>query len=176
VVDYQESEPHEEEPHEEDPYYYVPRRRRKKGPPWAAIAIISFVGLLAFGAVVATIVKAKNAREAARAMKKVDRAEPVRGEPVRAEPARWDRGDAARERQSEREREERGSDFMGIVLLFFAIPIYFLPTIVALLRKHNNLGPIVVVNFRLGCVFVGWVVALAWALTDQAPSRRAGPI
>jgi hypothetical protein len=169
VVDYQEPEPHEEEPHEEDPYYYVPRRRRKKGPPWAAIAIISFVGLLAFGAVVATVVKAKNAHEAARATKKVDRAEPVR-----AEPARWDRGDAARERQSE--REERGSDFTGIVLLFFAIPIYFLPTIIALLRKHNNLGPIVVVNFLLGCVFVGWVVALAWALTDQAPSRRAGPI
>lgn len=180
VIDYEEAECQEGEPYEEEPYY-VPRRRRK-GPPWIAIAIIAFVGILALGAVAATLVKAKKAHDAAKVKKKVDR----------AEPQRWDRNvaavdrEVARERELERERagewereserEEAGRTLVTVLVLLLAVPLYFLPTIIALLRKHNNVAPIAVVNFLLGFVFVGWVVALAWALTDQAPSRRAGPI
>ncbi len=57
----------------------------------------------------------------------------------------------------------------GMIAIAF-IP-YFLPTIIAVFRKHPNTAPIVVVNLLLGWLLVGWVVAMAWALTAQQESR-----
>lgn len=48
-----------------------------------------------------------------------------------------------------------------IVLLFF----YFLPTIVALARRHQNGLAIFVLNLLLGWTFIGWAIALIWAFT-----------
>jgi len=45
--------------------------------------------------------------------------------------------------------------------------IYFIPSIVAAIRKHNNRNSIIVLNFFLGWTFFGWVIALVWALTDN---------
>lgn len=42
---------------------------------------------------------------------------------------------------------------------------YFLPTMIAHSRKHQNVAAIAVVNFFLGWTFIGWVAALAWAST-----------
>ena len=58
-----------------------------------------------------------------------------------------------------------------IILLFLAIPllgIHFLPTIVAGIRRANNFGWILAINFFLGWTFVGWVVALIWAFRDSS--------
>ena len=44
---------------------------------------------------------------------------------------------------------------------------YFVPTIIAMLRGHSNMAPIIAVNFFLGWSLIGWVVALSWALTAQ---------
>ena len=49
----------------------------------------------------------------------------------------------------------------GLVL---ALAIYFAPTGIALKRKHHNALPIFVLNLLLGWSFVGWAVALVWAL------------
>jgi hypothetical protein len=49
--------------------------------------------------------------------------------------------------------------------------LYFAPTLIALLRGHPNMAPIVVVNFFLGWSLIGWVVALAWAFTAQEKHR-----
>jgi hypothetical protein len=58
-----------------------------------------------------------------------------------------------------------GFFFLGILTL-----LYWLPTIVAITRKHANLGPVIVVNLFLGWTFVGWIVALAMAVNQsQAP-------
>ena len=46
-----------------------------------------------------------------------------------------------------------------------SLALYLLPTIIVLARrKRNVLGPILV-NVLLGWTFVGWIVALIWALT-----------
>ena len=45
--------------------------------------------------------------------------------------------------------------------------IYFLPSIIAVYRKHNNKIPIIVLNLFLGWTFFGWVIALVWGLTDN---------
>lgn len=55
-----------------------------------------------------------------------------------------------------------------IVLLIFVVIIYFLPTIIAIRRKKNNVAAITALNFFLGWLVVGWVVALVWALSVDA--------
>lgn len=48
--------------------------------------------------------------------------------------------------------------------------IYLLPTIIAVVKKKQNTAAIALVNILLGWSFIGWVVALVWAVTvDAAP-------
>lgn len=59
-----------------------------------------------------------------------------------------------------------------------AMVFYMIPTAVAFARYHHQLGPIAVINIFLGWTFVGWVVALAMAVsstpgrTGNRPLRR----
>jgi Superinfection immunity protein len=50
---------------------------------------------------------------------------------------------------------------MGLIGLAF----YFLPTGIAMLRNHPNVMPIFLVNFLLGWICVGWIIALVWSVT-----------
>lgn len=52
---------------------------------------------------------------------------------------------------------------IGLILLIGGI--YFMPTIVALNRKHHNRYAILVLNLFFGLTFVGWVISLSWSLT-----------
>ena len=56
----------------------------------------------------------------------------------------------------------------GFVGLAF-IP-YFLPTIVALIRRSNSTGGVFLLNFFLGWTFIGWIGALVWAITSRNAS------
>jgi hypothetical protein len=56
-----------------------------------------------------------------------------------------------------------GVVFVGLVI--FAL--YFLPWIVAEMRKHRNATAIGVLNLFTGWTFIGWVIALVWAFTDN---------
>jgi hypothetical protein len=46
---------------------------------------------------------------------------------------------------------------------FFLIIFYFLPTIIAAIRKNNNIGQVAVINVFLGWTGIGWIIALAMA-------------
>jgi hypothetical protein len=46
----------------------------------------------------------------------------------------------------------------------FGFVMYFLPSIIALVRGKRDVVAIVVLNFFLGWTVIGWVVALVWAL------------
>ena len=46
-----------------------------------------------------------------------------------------------------------------------ALAFYFLPTIIANSRNVHSRGGILMLNLFLGWTFIGWVVALNWALT-----------
>lgn len=52
----------------------------------------------------------------------------------------------------------------GIIFILLSIIIYFLPSIIAMRRKHRNAVAIFVLNFFLGWSFLGWLGALIWAL------------
>jgi len=51
------------------------------------------------------------------------------------------------------------------IVLGLSLMFYFLPTIVGL-RKRNVLA-IFVLNALLGWTFLGWVLALVWACTED---------
>jgi hypothetical protein len=60
---------------------------------------------------------------------------------------------------------------IGLFLAILFVP-FWLPTIVGFYRKHPSKGGILALNLLLGWTFVGWVLALVWALSDN--SARAG--
>ena len=45
------------------------------------------------------------------------------------------------------------------------LAIYFLPSIVALVRRHLSAPAIIVLNLLLGWTVLGWIFALVWLLT-----------
>jgi hypothetical protein len=54
--------------------------------------------------------------------------------------------------------------FLGIIAFILSLVFYFLPTIIALIRKQPNALAIFLLNFFLGWTFIGWVVCLVWAV------------
>jgi hypothetical protein len=59
---------------------------------------------------------------------------------------------------------------IGMLLAVLFIP-YWIPTIVAFVRKHPSKGAILALNMFFGWTFVGWVLSLVWALSSpQTPT------
>lgn len=57
---------------------------------------------------------------------------------------------------------------MGVFILFaIGLVIYFIPTFVAHNRQHKQQSSIVILNVFLGWTFVGWVIALIWAVKED---------
>lgn len=57
--------------------------------------------------------------------------------------------------------------FFPLVLIGLVLVLYFIPSVVAYKVKHRNMTAIIVLNIFAGWTFVGWVVALVWALTKN---------
>lgn len=55
----------------------------------------------------------------------------------------------------------------AIGLLVGGLLLYFLPGLLAGWRCHRNANAIGALNLFLGWTFIGWVVAMVWALTDN---------
>jgi hypothetical protein len=47
--------------------------------------------------------------------------------------------------------------------------MYFLPTIIAAIRSKRDLLAIFLLNLFLGWSVIGWIIALIWAATHDAP-------
>jgi hypothetical protein len=52
----------------------------------------------------------------------------------------------------------------------FGFVMYFLPSLVAFGRGKRDLLSIFLLNLFLGWTFVGWVVALVWAVKPDVPA------
>jgi T4 superinfection immunity protein/zinc ribbon protein len=55
------------------------------------------------------------------------------------------------------------------IFLLVSLFLYFLPTYLA--RNKSNFTTILVLNLLLGWTFIGWIVALVWALSSE-PQRQ----
>jgi hypothetical protein len=51
-----------------------------------------------------------------------------------------------------------------VIAIFSGLAVYFLPTLIAMMRRKRNAPAIFVLNLFLGWSFIGWVVALVWSL------------
>src|SRR5690242_17820641 len=60
-----------------------------------------------------------------------------------------------------------GGDVFGFLLFLPAIVLYFLPSIFA--NNKTNFGGVFVLNLLLGWTVIGWIIALAWALSGGSP-------
>ena len=54
-----------------------------------------------------------------------------------------------------------------VVLCIIGFVAYWLPTLAANSNRHRNRSAIGMLNLLLGWTFIGWVVALLWADTDN---------
>lgn len=67
-----------------------------------------------------------------------------------------------------------GSFLFILIMSALSFCIFFLPTIVALLRKHNNFLSIMVLNIFLGWTIFGWLGALVWSLINKPVKIKKG--
>lgn len=61
---------------------------------------------------------------------------------------------------------------MGLIGFVFLVGLYFLPTIIGVARHKKNALAIGALNFFLGWSFIGWIVALVWALAADQPYQN----
>ena len=57
--------------------------------------------------------------------------------------------------------------FFLISWLYISLGIYFIPVIIAFVRKHKNVLAISILNLTTGWTFVGWLAALLWSLNSD---------
>ena len=56
----------------------------------------------------------------------------------------------------------------GIIAISAVLVLYFIRSIIALIRMKKNLLAIIALNFFLGWSVVGWVISLVWSLSSDA--------
>ena len=65
--------------------------------------------------------------------------------------------------------DDPAAGIVGIVILLIisviGLALYFLPSLIAILRSHHQWGAISIINLFFGWTFIGWVVSLAWAVS-----------
>jgi hypothetical protein len=61
-------------------------------------------------------------------------------------------------------------------LFCLALFAYFLPTVIAAARGHQNGGLIFLTNLLLGWTLLGWIAALVWAATSVSQRLPRGDI
>lgn len=57
--------------------------------------------------------------------------------------------------------------------LLVSLLLYFLPSYLA--RNNPNFTAILILNILAGWTFIGWIVALVWALSSASRRQAAGP-
>lgn len=62
---------------------------------------------------------------------------------------------------------------LALGLAAVGLAVYFVPTLIAALRGIPNAVSVAVVNLFLGWTFLGWVVALAMAVSGIRSNRAA---
>ena len=58
---------------------------------------------------------------------------------------------------------------MHFMLIWFAL--YWLPTIIALVRHAPSAPGIALLNFFLGWTVIGWIMSLVWSLAAVQPAQ-----
>ncbi|MBX2833950.1 MAG: superinfection immunity protein [Micavibrio sp.] len=60
-----------------------------------------------------------------------------------------------------------------IIGLILCVTLVLLPSGIAVMRRHKNLIPIILVNVLLGITGIGWIIALIWSFTSNVKEKRS---
>lgn len=63
---------------------------------------------------------------------------------------------------------------LSLITAQYAVAVYCLPTLIALVRRHPEAGHISVINMYLGWTLVGWVWALVAAIRTPPAGQHTG--
>jgi hypothetical protein len=63
--------------------------------------------------------------------------------------------------------------FGKALIVALAAVLYFLPTVVAVRRRHVSKLGIFLINLFFGWTFVGWLAAMLWAVNADVRPRAA---
>ena len=58
-----------------------------------------------------------------------------------------------------------------MTFLLFLFVMYWLPTLIAIVRQTPSALGVAMLNFFLGWTVIGWIVALVWALAANPHAR-----
>lgn len=61
----------------------------------------------------------------------------------------------------------------AFVIVLVVLLFYFIPTMIAGIAKKKNSTALFILNLFLGWTFIGWVVALVWALRKDTNEDNA---
>jgi len=61
--------------------------------------------------------------------------------------------------------------YWGFPFGILGLALYFLPTIIAAVRRHKSILGILLVNILAGWTFIGWVIALVWSLVGETTKK-----
>src|SRR3954451_10511282 len=66
---------------------------------------------------------------------------------------------------------------VGIWIVVVCFLLYLIPTLIAAGRKSKRTAGVFVVNFFLGWILLGWIIALAWAVgSDKEESKEKSAV
>jgi hypothetical protein len=66
----------------------------------------------------------------------------------------------------------RFTTFGWVVVVCLSAAIYFIPAIIASVRKHQNETAIGLINLLLGWTVLGWLAAFIWSFTNPGDSNK----
>ena len=55
--------------------------------------------------------------------------------------------------------------------IILIITLYFIPTLIASLRKHNNSNSILLTNLFFGWTLLGWLICLIWSFSSNKETK-----
>ena len=53
-------------------------------------------------------------------------------------------------------------------LLLISLPVYFIPTIITIIRHVKQKLGIIILNVLAGWTLIGWVIALVWSIVAES--------
>ena len=57
--------------------------------------------------------------------------------------------------------------FIVISIVLILITLYFIPSIIAIKKRHKDLSKILMINTFLGWTIVGWIISLVMVINKQ---------
>lgn len=70
--------------------------------------------------------------------------------------------------------ENLATTLLSLITAQYAVAVYCMPTLIALVRHHPDKGHISVINMYLGWTLVGWVWALVAAIRTPPTGQHTG--